>query len=424
MKNHALFVHNNFPGQFGFIARRLVDSGFQAAAIATGQAPGQEGVSLVKWAASRGSTHGIFPDATRAEADLLRGRAAADKALALKAKGLDPRIIVGHPGWGEMTYMREIFPAARQILYGEYYYRSTGGDVGFDPEFAPADDHYALKVHPKNAVQMLQYSEADAIVSPTPFQAGRFPSILRPRMRIIHEGVDTRAIRPDPEARLVLPGGRALTRADQVVTLINRRFEPMRGFHIFMRALPRILERLPAAQVVLIGADEAGGYGPPAPDGTTWGKVMLAEVGDRIDRSRVHFLGRVPHPVMLSALSITSAHVYYTYPFVLSWSLLEAMASACPIIASDTAPVRDALTDGVNARLLPFFDVEALAEAVTEAVKKPQGMAALRNAARDDAVRRWDRATQCEPRWASLIGEVLAMGDATAPSARPPAGGG
>lgn len=407
MTTDILFVHNNFPGQFGFIARAMMERGCRVAAIASNGAKGIEGVTLVKWGLKRGTAKDIFPDAVRAEADLMRGRAAAECALKLREQGFSPKVIVGHPGWGEMIYMKEIWPNARQVLYGEYYYRSSGGDVGFDMEFGVPTQDELLRVHPKNATQILQYSEADRIVCPTPFQAGRFPSLLHNRITIIHEGVDVDAIKPAPSARVELSSGREVTRGDQVVTFINRRFEPMRGFHIFMRALPAMMNALPKAEFILIGADEPGGYGKPAPKGTTWGRVFLEEVKDNIDTSRLHFMGTVPHPVMLSALSISSAHVYYTYPFVLSWSLLEAMASECAIIASDTPPVRDALTHGVNAHLVDFFDVPGLSNAVATAVSKPETMAAMRLGARRSVVAEWDRKRHCEPRWIKLMAEML-----------------
>jgi glycosyltransferase involved in cell wall biosynthesis len=406
-KPDILFIHSNFPGQFGFLAEAMKARGHRVAAIAeTGR--GLPGVSLARWSLKRGSAPGIYPMATRAEADLMRASGAADAAFALRENGINPALIIGHPGWGETIFMREIFPQARQILYGEYYYRFKGGDAGFDPEFPAANDRAEpLRIHAKNATQLLAYADADAIVSPTPYQAGRFPELLKPSLRIVHEGVDTAAIKPNPQARLLLPNGQVLDRSTPVITFINRRFEPLRGYHIFMRALPAVLKACPTAQVVMIGADQGNGYGLAPPKGKTWKEIFLAEVSDRMDMSRVHFTGTLPHDQMLAALSISAAHVYYTYPFVLSWSLLEAMASGCALIASDTAPVRDALTDGVNARLLPFFDIEALSEAMIDAVKSPERYVPYREQARHDAVAYHDRATSCLPQWMALIDEML-----------------
>ncbi|HEX2137700.1 MAG TPA: glycosyltransferase [Microvirga sp.] len=403
----VLFVHTNFPGQFGFIAQALKDRGWRCAAIAsqTGRALG--GIPLLRWQTPRGSTSGIFPPAARAENNLIRGRAAAECALALQRQGFDPDLIIGHPGWGETLLLKEIFPRARQILYGEFYFRTRGVDVGFDPEFGQPSIEERFRIYAKNATIALAFAEADRIVCPTPFQASLLPKAFRSRTILIHEGVDTDRVRPGPTATLTLDDGRVLDRSVPVITFINRQFEPLRGFHIFMRALPRVLAELPDAHAVLIGADEPARYGMAAPNGATWKGHLLPEVAGRLDMSRVHFTGRVPYDRMLAALSISAAHVYYTYPFVLSWSLLEAMACECLVIGSDTAPVRDAVEHDVNGLLLDFFDVDALAQALVAACRQPDRFSPLRKAARRTILDGFDRKRQCEPAWLRLVDDVL-----------------
>ncbi len=403
----VLFVHNNFPGQFGSIAARIVADGHRVAAISSETGRTLDGVKLVKWGSKRGSTEGILSTAIRAEADLIRGGAAAQAALALKADGFDPALIVGHPGWGETIYLREIFPTAKQIAYAEYYYRSQGGDVGFDPEFSPGRESNAHELYAKNAGMAVALAEADAIVAPTIFQASLLPAAFRARTQVIHEGVDTAVVKPHPSPKLTMGQGKVIDGSRPLITFINRRFEPLRGFHIFMRALPRVMAAVPDADVIVIGVDEAGGYGRPADKGTTWGQQLFSEVADRVDRSRIHFVGRVSHPLMVETLSLSSAHVYYTYPFVLSWSLLEAMATECLVLGSDTAPVRDAITDGVDGILNDFFDIEALADAMIEACLNPGKFRPLRKAARDTVLKKFDRATVCEPAWMTLVGDML-----------------
>ena len=404
----VLFVHNNFPAQFGFIASRLQQMGHRCMAIGSESARPIEGVEVAQWKTARSSANGILPAAVRIEADLIRGAAATDAALALKSKGFSPGLIIGHPGWGETTYLREIFPAARQIAYAEYFYRSVGGDVGFDPEFSPPLTEAPHLVYAKNAGMALAFGEAEAIVTPTPFQASLLPEMFRARTHVIHEGVDTATIRRHAAPRLELGNGKVIDGSRPLVTLINRRFEPLRGFHIFMRALPAFMAAVPEADVLVIGADERGGYGKPADGNTTWGQTLFSEVADKVDRARIHFVGRVPHALMIEALSLSSAHVYYTYPFVLSWSLLEAMSTECLIIGSDTAPVRDAITHGQNGILNDFFDVEALSTALIAACRTPEQFAPLRKAARQTILERFDRATICEPAWLRLVEPMLA----------------
>lgn len=405
-----LFVHQNFPGQFPHIVSAVLAAGHKVAAIGGQTAKGIPGVDVRRWKLDRGSTTGIFELATRAEADYLRGHAAAHTARALRDDGFIPDLIIVHPGWGEAAFLGEVFPEARQILFGEFFYKSHGADVFFDPEYESHTLNADMKVHAKNAVLALSCATADVVVCPTPFQAGTYPQGLQSQIRVFHEGVDTSKARKKSGARLKLPNGKILDGSTPVITFINRDFERLRGFHIFMRALPAFLDRCPGAQVVVIGADSGKGYGAALPNGETWKQRMLAEVGDRLDQSRVHFMGRVEHSDMISALSISWGHVYYTYPFVLSWSLVEAMACECLILGSDTGPVQDAITPGENGVLIPFFDVAALSDAMARACEEPEVFAAMRVKAKETALRLYDRDTAGIPAWMALINEMLALG--------------
>ncbi|RAK52929.1 glycosyltransferase [Phenylobacterium deserti] len=390
MARGVLFVHNNFPAQFRDLAAALVKRDIRCMAIGSENARGLEGVLSARYRLSRGTTKDILQIATRAEADLLRGRAAWRAAKAFQDKGMEPEVIIGHAGWGETSLLKDVFPNARQALFAEFFYHARGMDVGFDPEFSAAqDEEGTIRVKAKNAVMSLAYTDADAIVAPTEFQRSSLPPVFREKTRVIHEGIDVQTITPGAAAPFALDDGRVIQPGTPVITHINNKMEPLRGLHIFARALPRLLREIPNAQVIVIGQEGRSGYGGDAPGGKTWKEVCFE--GVEFDPARVHFLGRVPHERMLAALRLSTAHVYYTYPFVLSWSLSEAMASGCYVIGSDTAPLRDAIEDGVNGRLLPFFDHDALASALIEACRNPEVSAPLRAAAREKAVELFDR---------------------------------
>ncbi len=408
MSGGVLFVHNNFPAQFADVARTLVARGVRCCAIGSETAPGVEGLSIARWKLNRGTTPDIFPLAVRAEADLIRARGALDAALRLKGHGYDPALIIGHAGWGEMTLLREAFPNARQIVFHEFFYAGRGLDIDFDQEFITTTEEMILTGTTKNLTMALTLAHADAIVSPTPFQASTLPQRLRPGVRIIHEGVDVGAIAPGPAEPFQVPEGPLLAPGTPVITHVNRSLEPMRGLHILMRALPRLQAEIPDAHAIIIGTPSNRGYSGNAPEGKTWKDVILERVEGRLDMSRVHFTGPLPHARMLAALRLSTAHVYYTYPFVLSWSLSEAMASGCYVIGSDTAPVRDAITDGINGKLLPFFDVDALSAALIGACRAPQGYAAQRVAARQAAIAMFDR-EKGRAAWLDLIKEVAGI---------------
>lgn len=403
---NILIVHQNFPGQFPHIVDALIARGDRLAAIGGKTGRPRPGVDFRRWTTQRGTAKDIFDPATRAEADMIRGTAAAQAALQLKCDGFMPDVIIGHPGWGETIFLKEIWPNARIILFGEMLYRSHGGDLNFDPEFTKESFATNMRAHAKNATQVLAFAYADRIVCPTPFQAGSFPASLQPMIRIVHEGVDMDHAQRRPDATLKLPNGLVLDSSVPIVTLVNRTFEPLRGFHIFMRALPAFLDACPDARALLIGNAALSGYGASSPNGKDWKSLLLDELGERLDLTRVHFLGKVPHSVLIDAFSITRAHIYYTYPFVLSWSLAEAMAAECTILASDTGPVRDAIDNGVEGVLLPFFDAPALSEAMIRTVREPEAFARMGAAARKRALSDYDR-RKGTAAWLGLIDELL-----------------
>jgi glycosyltransferase involved in cell wall biosynthesis len=254
----------------------------------------------------------------------------------------------------------------------------------------------------KNATTLLALADCDLGISPTRWQHSTFPVHYQSRIEVVHEGVDTARVRPNPHARLTLPNGRQVGLSDEVVTFVARNLEPLRGYHIFMRALPEILRRRPNAQIVIIGRDGLS-YGQSPPAGKTWKSVFLEEVSDRLDLSRVHFMGGVPYQTFLAALQVSSAHVYFTYPFVLSWSMLEAMSAGCLVIGSDTSPVREVIRPGENGMLVPFFGVEELAGRVIEALQQPTMFSAMREAARRFVIDHYDAAQVCLPRMLRLL---------------------
>ncbi|WP_135465673.1 glycosyltransferase family 4 protein [Crenalkalicoccus roseus] len=403
----VLFVHQNFPAQYRHVAPALARRrGVQV--VGLGENPGEAlpGVQHVRYKAPPEGSREIHRYVRRFEAAVFRGQQVARAALALKERGFVPDLVCCHPGWGEGLYLRDVWPEARLLYYFEFYYRAAGADVGFEPPGpVPIDD--ACRVRTMNATHLLSLEQADWGQTPTRWQASRFPDWARARLSVVHEGVDTAAIRRQPEARFTLPDGRVLGPDDEVVTFVARGLEPYRGFHVFMRALPEIMARRPRAQVVVVGGDEPH-YGAKPPEGGTWREVMLAELGERLDRARLHFTGKVPHARLLSLLSLSSAHVYLTYPFVLSWSVIEAMACGCLVIGSRTPPIEEVIEHGRNGLLVDFFSSAELAGAVARALAEPAAMAPLRRAARRTAEERFDLHRVCLPRQLALLDAVAA----------------
>jgi glycosyltransferase involved in cell wall biosynthesis len=413
----VLFVHNNFPAQFGNLAQTLAaDPANTIAAIGCETATAMPGVNLRRYrmpSADLSSTHSF---ARRFDIECRRGEQVLFVANALAASGFEPDFVLAHCGWGENLPLRSVFPKARLIIYCEYFYRPSGQDVHFDPEQAPFGIDGLTALRCQNASTLIALADCDLALSPTLWQKSTYPTEFHDKIRVAHEGVDTRRIRPDPLARFALIGGRVLTRNDEVVTYASRSLEPMRGFHIFLRAVPEILRRRPEAHVVIVGAEEAS-YGPSAPDGVDWKTHCLNEVSPSLDFSRVHFLDRLPRDRFLALTQVSSAHVYLTYPFVLSWSLIEAMSAGCRIVASDTQPVREVIEHDHAGILVPFRDSAAIADAVVELLAHPERHVHLGENARQVAVDGYD-VRKCVPAALELLGMVPAVGDSTPESDR------
>jgi glycosyltransferase involved in cell wall biosynthesis len=288
--------------------------------------------------------------------------------------------------------------------------------VGFDPEFSSIfNDPSRLRA--RNGINLLAFQAADWGHSATQWQRGLNPAEMQSRISVLHEGVDTTVACPNRHARFKIPGGATLTRRDEVVTYVARNLEPYRGFHTFMRSLPQLLRRRRTARVVIVGGDGVS-YGAPAAPRSSYRDMMLRELGDQLDMTRVHFLGMLDYGDYLTLLQVSSAHVYLTYPFVLSWSLIEAMACGCLIVGSSTPPVLEVLRDGDNGLTVDFFDVRELAGRIEAALAAPAKMQALRTAARLTAVTQFDLNSVLLPGWNSLFADLIA-GRRPAPFAAP-----
>jgi glycosyltransferase involved in cell wall biosynthesis len=377
-----LFVHQNFPAQFLHLLRHLSAQKQHDLLFLTEATRGQlGGVRKLVHGVARPPTANIHRDAREFELAMLRAEATAKSAASLKQLGFTPDIIIGHHGWGELLNLHDVWARAPLLGYQEFYYNSEGFDVGFDPEF-PAGDDIGARIRAKNAVNLLSLTNPGHGQTPTLFQHSTYPAWARPNISVLPEGVNLDICKPDPELRkrIVTLGGYRIRPADKLVTYVVRDLEPYRGFHVFMRALPRILRERPDARVILVGGDNVS-YGARLEKGS-WRERMLDEVGSQLDMDRVHFPGRVPYDTYVKLLQRSDAHVYLTYPFVASWSLREAMASGCAIVASDTSPVREFVADRKTGRLVPFLEPEKIAEGVLELLEDAALNRKVRRAAR------------------------------------------
>jgi glycosyltransferase involved in cell wall biosynthesis len=399
---NVLFVHNNFPAQFRHLVTALTRKpGVRLAAISSNTTASFQGVRTIKYAMHDADLAATHPFARRFDMECRRAEQVLYGLSNLVTSGFKPDVIFAHPGWGETLPLRTIFPKARILLYCEYYYGAPEGDLGFDPEFPMSGLDGYVAVRLKNATTLLGLADCDLGISPTTWQRLTFPTHYQSKIEIAHDGINCALAKPDADAILSLPSGRQLRGDDEVVTFVARNLEPVRGYHIFMRTLPQILARRPNAEVVILGGDGTS-YGAAAPPETTWKSLFLREVESRIDRRRVHFLGRVSYETYLKALQVSTAHLYLTYPFVLSWSMLEAMSAGCVVIGSDTPPVRE-MIDGNNGILVPFFDIEQWSDRVVDVLENREQYRAMRAFARQFVTTNFDADTICVPRLMQML---------------------
>lgn len=410
---NILFVHQNFPGQYRHLARGLHSAGHYCVAIGAHTASALPGILLKRVSYACGqSASGLHPWALDLHVKCFRAEAVARQVIGLLEEGFMPDLVIGHPGWGELLAIKDVLPGVPVLHQLEFVYQLTGADVGFDPEFgaAPYADPLiwdsAARLRLRRAPQLLALHDLDHAWSPTHWQASTAPSIFSDRITVIHEGIDTRQIRPDPQAQVRLRRADVRFRpGDELVTFVARSLEPYRGFHVFMRMLPLLQRLRPSCHVVIVGGDGVS-YGSDPADARTWRQVLLSELHGQLDLDRVHFVGRIPHDLLHNLFQVSACHVYLTYPFVLSWSLLEAMSCGAVVVGSATPPVEEVIRDGENGFLVDFFDREAMAERVASVLESPAAHQRIGHAARCHVQSHYDLYDICLPAQFELVHRV------------------
>ncbi len=411
-----LFVHQNMPGQYREFVQWLAETRQHDIMFLTQrkQPPTFRGVRTVIY-----NTHHVAAEDAYGLVKTWESAAGSGFGAAMAARGLQqkegytPDIIIGHVGWGELTFMKEIWPDVPVIGFFEYYYSVTGGPVGFDPE-SPVSDHAPFIMQAHNTVPLVNIERVDLGQCPTEWQKNRFPTSFHDKMYVCHDGIRTDTLLPNPDVTLSLGRlDRPLTRDDEIVTYVSRNLETTRGYHQFMRALPDIMARRPNARILVVGGNDTS-YGGKSKHPNGLRGQMEAEVGDRVDWDRVHFLGQVPYEDYQKLIQISRCHIYLTMPFVLSWSLLESMSMQATIVASDVAPVREAITHGETGMLVDFFDPAALAAQVVDVLAKPDEYAHLGPNARAHVVEHYDFEKVCLPEHIRQINALVPQNKAIA----------
>ncbi len=384
----VLFLHPNFPAQYRHVAKLLARDPKNTVVFGTKTQNENviQGVNKVMYQVSREARPETHHYVRVLENAVLQGQGVYRLCTSLKKSGFVPDLICGHSGWGPTLYVKDVFPDSPLLCYFEWFYNAVGSDADFDPtEPLTADD--PPRIRTKNTPILMDLYGCDWGMSPTAWQRSQFPEIFHSKLSVLHDGVDTNFFKPEPNAKLVLPNlNLDLSGADEIVTYVTRGMEPYRGFPQFIEAIHYLLERRPSCHVVIVGENRVC-YGKPAPQGTTYKDIMLEKFP--LDMSRVHFTGGLPYADYLKVIQASSVHVYLTRPFVLSWSMIEAMSTGCLVLGSDTPPVREVIQDGANGLLVDFFAPKKIADRIEEVLDHPNRMAQLRARARETVLERY-----------------------------------
>lgn len=384
----VLFLHPNFPAQFRHVATLLAKNPKNQLVFGTKTENNLQisGVHKVMYQVAREPNPQTHHYVRVLEGAVLQGQGVYRLCDDLKKKGFYPDLVYSHSGWGPSLYVKDAFPRAAHLSYFEWYYNARGADADFDPSEPLSADDY-LRIRTKNAPILMDLAHCDWGISPTYWQRSQFPEVFHPRITVLHDGVDTEYFKPKPGAKLVLPEKNLdLSHVDELVTYVARGMEPYRGFPQFIETLGILLERRPQVHAVIVGENRVC-YGKAAPQGTTYKDMMLEKVP--LDMSRVHFTGGLPYGQYLQVIQASSVHVYLTRPFVLSWSMIEAMSTGCLVLGSDTEPVREVIEDGKNGLLVDFFSPHKIADRIEEVLDHPDRYAQLRQNARQTVLDRY-----------------------------------
>ena len=383
-----LFIHPNYPSQFRRLAPRLAELGHEVIFL-TGKrewhAPDPVDFQLKPYQCHRsGGSEWLHPYLRRFDQAVLEGQAVFRSCADLSKEGWEPDWVINHVGFGVGLYIRDVFPLARRAALFEWYYNSEGSDVDFLNR-GPVEPDRRLRLRTWNAQTLIELADADHAVTPTLWQQKQFPEWMRQRLKVVHEGIDW--LRLKELSSSVGQGWPACSKDSEIVTYVSRGFEEYRGFPQAMKALALLQQMRPKVQVLIAGSDLVA-YGAGRSDGRSWQTWAQEEAG--LDQHRTHWLGPLQTAEYHRLLQASHVHLYLTIPFVLSWSLLEAMAAGCSIVSSSTPPVEEMITSGKHGLLCDFFDHAQQAQAMNRllddrALAKALGVASQERARHYDA---------------------------------------
>ena len=410
-----LFIHPVFAGQFHrqirylrtrhpdheitFLSSREHKAGKSRLLGETG---GQiDGVVHRHFAYRAGLKHKGAASVQRFADEIFQGKAVSDACNALKSEGYRPDVIICHGRWGAGQFLKDVYSDVPFLLYSEFFATAENARLCLGPKDSLPYET-ALFYRLANATNLISLEAADHVITPTQFQKQSHPVEFQDKISVIFDGVDTDVVRPD-DAQQLQVGGQNLTATDEIVTYVTRSFDPYRGFETFIKAVEIVQRQRPQAHILIAGGSSEKGYGLQEA-GEVYRKRVLSNAS--VDQSRVHFLGPLTYDAYLNVLRLSQVHVYLTVPFVLSWSLIEAMSVRCAIVGSRTAPVEEVISDNETGLLAGFHAPDQVAAQILTLLDDPAQRQRLGQAARHRIIDDFS-IEAVGPRFVALINQLV-----------------
>ena len=383
-----LFVHQNFPAQFGRLAAQMTtDPKNQVVFLTRDNGVNFGNIRKIYFKEHRPAEEAIHPYLRTMESAVIQGQAVYKAAMKLKHQGFWPDVIYGHSGFGATMILKDVFPNSAFVGLFEWYFNAHGAVHGFDPS-TPVTFDDECRIRTQNMTLLTDLAACDAGVSPTQWQGRQFPPEFQTKLQIIHEGIDVAYFAPGQSSTLRLQEPSLdLRDAKEIVTYVARGMEPVRGFPQFMEAVCLLMKRRQNCHVVIVGADKIA-YGFPHSSGRSYKELLMEKF--EYDMSRLHFTGPLRYADYKNVLQASTVHVYLTYPYILSWSMLEAMSCGCALVASDTQPVKEVVTHEENGLLVDMFSISAVVDTIDRALDDPTLRAKLGSSAREMMIKQYD----------------------------------
>ena len=405
----VLFLHGNYPGQFWHLAEGMGRQPSNRVVFLTNRSDPEShhlsGVSVRRYVPHRRVTQAGHVYLRSSEAAVLAGQAVVRTLSELLNEGFRPRLVIGHGGNGLLLFLRQLLPNSCLVGYFEWWFNDPQAPWVFGSDSLDG----RMRMVCRNGITLQELELCDLAVTPTAWQRSQFPLAQQQRLQVVFDGVDTSLFRPEPwSGHVDLHGDAAeqplrLQAEARILSYATRGMEPLRGFPEFMQMLPALMQRFSDLEVVVAGRDRVA-YSYSAPNhGGSWKKRLLAELGDKLDRSRLHFTGLLNYGDYVRLLQRSDLHAMFSRPYVTSWGLFQAAACGTKLMVNHDPSIDYVLANQQVVRV----NLDQPQQLQASAVEWLEGAFERRNIKRVSMLQpEWELNT-CLEQWQKLLNQAL-----------------